>query len=198
MKTLFKKISKSTFLLFEIELSFCRTWNENVKRSENKLEIEQKETIIKKIQIKFKINDKVFLNAKNIIFIKLFKKLNYKYYKLYTINASINIILYQLHFFFIMKNIHNVFHVFFLEFVKNKNNETSSFIWIKNEKRWKIKKVVDKKIRNDKTSYLMRMTRIFAFEQWMNKNKWYKKCSKIIQKFLNMSLTKNDKCIKRR
>jgi hypothetical protein len=33
----------------------------------------------KRAQIEFKINDKVFLNARNIILIKSFKKLNYKY-----------------------------------------------------------------------------------------------------------------------
>jgi hypothetical protein len=48
----------------------------------------------KKVQIEFKINDKVFLNARNIISIKSFKKLNYKYYDLYTINESINKISY--------------------------------------------------------------------------------------------------------
>jgi hypothetical protein len=44
-----------------------------------------------------------------------------------------------------MKDIHNVFHVFFLKFANEKNDETSSFIWIKDEKQWKIKEIVDKK-----------------------------------------------------
>jgi hypothetical protein len=99
----------------------------------------------KKIQIEFKINDKIFLNAQNIIFIKSFKKLNYKYYESYMISALINKISYQFDFSFILKDIHDVFHVSFLKFVKDKNDETSSLIWIKNEKQWKIKKVVDKK-----------------------------------------------------
>jgi hypothetical protein len=33
-----------------------------------------------------------------------------------------------------MKNIHDVFHIFFLKFVNDKNDETSSFIWIEDEK----------------------------------------------------------------
>jgi hypothetical protein len=65
----------------------------------------------KKAQIEFKINDKIFLNAKNIILIRSFKKLNYKYYNLYTINESINKISYKLNFSSIMKDIHDVFHV---------------------------------------------------------------------------------------
>jgi hypothetical protein len=82
----------------------------------------------KKAQIEFKINDKVFLNAKNIILIKSFKKLNYKYYDFYTINESINKISYKFNFSSIMKNIHDVFHVFFSKFANEKNDETSFFI----------------------------------------------------------------------
>jgi hypothetical protein len=118
----------------------------NAKRNYNK----------KKAQIEFKINDKVFLNVKNIISIKSFKKLNYKYYDLYSINESINKISYKLNFSSIMKNIHDVFHVFFLKFANEKNDETSFFIWIKNEKQWKIEKIVDKRIKKNKTSYLIK------------------------------------------
>jgi hypothetical protein len=169
-----------------------------VKRSENKFEIEQKETIIKKIQIEFKIDDKVFLNARNIISIKSFQKLNYKYYESYKINASINKISYRLNFSFIMKNIHDVFHVFFLKFANDKNDETSSLIWIEDEKQWKITKIVDKKIRNDKTSYVMKWLKYSH-----SNNNWVKaddmrNIQKIIQKFLSMSLTKNDRCVKQR
>ncbi len=67
----------------------------------------------KRIQIEFKINDKIILNAKNIILIKSFKKLDYKYYDSYTISESINKISYKLNFSSIMKDIHDVFHVFF-------------------------------------------------------------------------------------
>ncbi len=105
----------------------------------------------KKTQIEFKINDKVFLNARNIISIRSFKKLNYKYYDLYTINESINKISYKLNFSLIMKNIHDVFHVFFLKLANEKDDETSSFIWIKNEKQWKIEEIVDKRIKKKKS-----------------------------------------------
>jgi hypothetical protein len=104
----------------------------------------------KKAQIEFKINDKVFLNAKNIISIKSFKKLNYKYYDFYTINESINKISYKINFSSIMKNIHDVFHVSSLKFANEKNDETSFFIWIKDEKQWKIEEIVDKRIKKIK------------------------------------------------
>jgi hypothetical protein len=77
---------------------------------------------------RFQENNKVFLNVKNIILIKLFKKFNYKYFDFCTINKLINKILYTFNFLLIMKNIHNLFHVFFLKFANNKNEENSLFI----------------------------------------------------------------------
>jgi hypothetical protein len=151
----------------------------------------------KKIQIEFKINDKVFLNAKNIISIKSFKKLNYKYYDLYTINESINKISYKFNFSSIMKNIHDVFHVFLLKLVNEKDDETSFFIWIEEEKQWKIEKIVNKKIKKNRTSYLIKW-----LEYSHSNNEWMKKedmsnVKKTIEKFLKSS-TKNDKCVNQR
>jgi hypothetical protein len=150
----------------------------------------------KKVQIEFKINDKVFLNARNIISIKSFKKLNYKYYDFYTINKSINKISYKLNFSSIMKDIHDVFHVFFLKLANEKNDETSFFIWIKNEKQWKIEEIVDKRIKKNRTSYLVKW-----LEYSHSNNEWMKKedmsnIKKTIKKFLKSS--KNDKCVNRR
>ncbi len=145
-----------------------------------------------------KIKHKVFLNARNIIFIKSFKKLNYKYYESYMINESINKILYKLDLFFTMKDIHNVFHVFFLKLANDKENETSSFIWVEDEKQWKIKKIVDKRTRNDKTSYLIKW-----LEYSHSNNEWIKaqnmsNVQEVIENFSNMSLIKNDKCVNKR
>jgi hypothetical protein len=151
----------------------------------------------KRIQIEFKINDKNFLNAKNIISIRSFKKLNYKYYDLYTINESINKISYKLNFSSIMKNIHDVFHVFLLKFANEKKDQTSFFIWIKNEKQWKIEKIIDKRIKKNKTSYLIKW-----FEYSHSNNEWMKKedmsnVKKTIKKFFKSSI-KNDKCVNQR
>jgi hypothetical protein len=152
----------------------------------------------KRIQIEFKINDKVFLNAKNIISIKSFKKLNYKYYDSYTINESINKISYKLNFSSMMKDIHNVFHVFLLKFANDKNDETSSLIWVEDEKQWKIEKVVDRRVRNNKTSYLIKW-----LEYSHSNNEWVKKkdmsnVKKVIEKFLSKFSTKNDECVNKR
>ncbi len=151
----------------------------------------------KKIQIEFKINDKIFLNARNIISIRSFKKLNYKYYDFYTINESISKISYKLNFSSIMRNIHDVFHVFLLKLANEKDDETSSLIWIKDEKQWKIEEIVDKRVKKNKTSYLVKW-----FEYSHSNNEWVKEenmsnVKKAIEKFLKFS-TKNDKCVNRR
>jgi hypothetical protein len=151
----------------------------------------------KRIQIEFKINDKIFLNARNIISIKSFKKLNYKYYDFYTINESIKKISYKFNLSLIMKNIHDVFHVFLLKLANEKNDETSFFIWVENEKQWKIEKIVDKRIKKNKTNYLIKW-----LEYSHLNNEWIKKenmnnVKKAIKKFLKSS-TKNDKCVNRR
>jgi hypothetical protein len=96
-----------------------------------------------------------------------------------------------------MKNIHDVFHVFLLKLANEKDDETSSFIWIKNEKQWKIEEIIDKKIKKNKTSYLIK-----SLEYSHSNNEWVKKkdmsnVKKTIEKFFKFS-TKNDKCVNRR
>jgi hypothetical protein len=63
----------------------------------------------------YNVDDKMLLNVKNIIFTKSFKKLNYKYYDSYEIIESIEKQVYKLKLLFLLKEIHNVFHVFLLE-----------------------------------------------------------------------------------
>jgi hypothetical protein len=166
-------------------------WKQTLKKAKRNYNM-------KRIQIEFKINDKVFLNARNIISIRSFKKLNYKYYDSYTISESINKILYKLNFSSIMKDIHDVFHVFFLKLANDKNDETSSFIWIEDEKQWKIEEDVDRRIKNNKTSYLIKW-----LEYSHSNNEWVKEknidnVKEIIEKFLSKSSTKNDECVNKR
>jgi hypothetical protein len=130
------------------------------------------------------------LNAKNIISIRSFKKLNYKYYDLYTINELINKISYKFNLSSIMKNIHDVFHVSLLKLANEKNDETSFFIWIENEKQWKIEKIIDKKVKKNRTSYLIKWLEYSHSNiEWMKKEDM-SNVKKTIKKFLKSS-TKN-------
>ncbi len=90
-----------------------------------------------------------------------------------------------------MKNIHNVFHVFLLKLANEKNDETSSLIWIKDEKQWKIEEIVDKRVKKNKTNYLIKW-----LEYSHSNNEWMKKkdmsnVKKTIEKFLKSSTTIN-------
>ncbi len=96
-----------------------------------------------------------------------------------------------------MKDIHDVFHVFLLKFANEKNDETSLFIWVKDEKQWKIEKIVDKKVKKNKTSYLVKWLEYsHSNNEWM-KEKNMSNVKKTIEKFLKSS-TKNDRCVNRR
>jgi hypothetical protein len=96
-----------------------------------------------------------------------------------------------------MKNIHDVFHVSLLELANEKDDETSSLIWVEDEKQWKIEEIVDKRIKKNKTSYLIKW-----LEYSHSNNEWVKEedmsnVKKAIEKFLKSS-TKNDRCVNRR
>jgi hypothetical protein len=190
----------------KIDVSAARDRVVHVSKMRRACEIRWKQTLKKskrnynkkKAQIEFKINDKVFLNARNIISIRSFKKLNYKYYDSYTISESINKISYKLNLSSIMKNIHDVFHVFLLKLANDKNDETSSFIWVEDEKQWKIEKIVDRRVKNSKTSYLIKW-----LEYSHSNNEWVKKedmsnVKEVIEKFLSKSSTKNNECVNKR
>ncbi len=77
-----------------------------------------------------------------------------------------------------MKNIHDVFHVFLLKLENDKNDETSLFLWVENEKQKKIKIIVDKKNQKRQNELFSEVTRVLAFEQRINESKWYEKCLK--------------------
>jgi hypothetical protein len=70
---------------------------------------------LKYISMIYNVDDKMLLNVKNIIFTKSFKKLNYKYYDSYEIIELIKKQVYRLKLSFLLKKIHDVFHVFLLE-----------------------------------------------------------------------------------
>ncbi len=96
-----------------------------------------------------------------------------------------------------MKNIHDVFHVFLLKLANEKNDETSSLIRIEDEKQWKIEEIVDKRIKKNRTSYLIKWLEYsHSNNEWM-KEKNMNNVKKAIKKFLKSS-TKNDRCVNQR
>jgi hypothetical protein len=107
----------------------------------------------------YNVDDKVLLNVKNIIFIKSFKKLNYKYYDSYEIIELIKKQVYKLKLSFLLKEIHNVFHVFLLEshlYNSIKALELFSIIEVDDENQYEINEILNIRIKYEKLQYLIR------------------------------------------
>jgi hypothetical protein len=101
----------------------------------------------------YNVNDKVLLNVKNIIFTRSSKKLNYKYYNSYEIIELIEKQVYKLKLSFLLKEIHNVFHVFLLEshlYNSAKTLEFFSIIEVDDENQYEINEVLDTRIKYEK------------------------------------------------
>jgi hypothetical protein len=101
----------------------------------------------------------VTLNVKNIIFTRSFKKLNYKYYDSYKIIELIEKQVYRLKLSFLLKEIHNVFHVFLLEshlYDLVRALELFSIIEVDDENQYEIDEVLNTRIKYEKLQYLIR------------------------------------------
>ena len=126
----------------------------------------------------------MLLNSKNLISIKLIKKLNYKYYDSFEINKFIKKQLYKLKFFKIFRSMHNVFYVLLLKSFKKQIKKTSKFTIIKNQKHWKIDKIINNKIHYNKLKYLIK------WKNCLNKNDEYlfvqnfKRTKNLMRKFI--------------
>ena len=133
-RTVFVTKTKRMFELKWIQL-FAKT-----KKTYNK----------KRSNVFFKINEMIYLNVKNIKSIRSSKKFDYKYYESYFIFEFVDKMSYCLNFSKIMFEIHDVFHVFLLKSTKKNRNENSSFIELNDEKKWKIKIVMNMKKKRNK------------------------------------------------
>jgi hypothetical protein len=114
---------------------------------------------LKHISMIYNVGDKVLLNVKNIIFTRSFKKLDYKYYDSYEIIEPIEKQAYRLKLSFLLKEIHNVFHVSLLEshlYDSARAPELLSTIEVDDENQYEIDEVLDTRIRYEKLQYLIR------------------------------------------
>jgi hypothetical protein len=118
------------------------------------------------------IENKVYLCVKNIKSTRSSKKLDYKYYESYKINMFVNKQLYCLKLFDNMKKIHNVFHVFLLEFCKDfAEKKQTSFIYVNDEKQWKIKQILNSRKYREKFQYYIKwLNWDDIYYKWLNVN----------------------------
>ncbi len=106
----------------------------------------------------YAIENKIYLCVKNIKSIWASKKIDYKYYKSYKINMFINKQSYRLILSINIKKIHNVFHVFLFKSCKDlAEKKQTSFIYVNDEKQWKIKQILNSRKYREKFQYYIKL-----------------------------------------
>jgi hypothetical protein len=120
----------------------------------------------------YAIEDKMYLCVKNIKSTRSSKKLDYKYYESYKINMFIDKQSYRLKLSINMKKIHNVFHVFLFESCKDlAEKKQKSFIYVNDEKQWKIKQILNSRKYREKFQYYIKwLNWNDIYNEWLNAN----------------------------
>ena len=119
----------------------------------------------------FKVGDKIYLNAKNIRFIRSSKKLNYKYYDLYVIEKLVDKQTYKFKLSQNMSKMHNMFHVFLLKLFKreNRDDDELSSVELDEENQWEVRKVLNSKIHYEKLYYYVTwLSYLDTDNQWLS------------------------------
>ncbi len=145
----------------------------------------------------YKIDDIMFLNFRNIMILRLLKKLNDKMLKLFKILIKIKHV-YQLKLSLTMK-IHLKFASNLLQLnsknsLKEQQNELFDFIMIENEDEWKVKNILNfRHYKQDKwLQYYVNWKKYNVDLHWYNVNESeFKECSKIVNDFHERYLNKS-------
>ena len=131
----------------------------------------------------FNIENKVLLNFRNIKITKSIKKLNYKYYDSFEIELSIWKHTYRFRLFNTFRSIHNVFYVSLLKSHRSDFEEQSSSVLMKEEKHWKIKKILKSRIYYDKLQYFVKELKYFDSDKKWLKDSWLDEIQELIRAF---------------
>ena len=105
----------------------------------------------------FNENEKVFLRSINIRTLHFKKKIDHRQLKSFIVIEKVNSQTYRLKLSKKYDVIYNVFHVSLLKSWYSRGEDSKSqFILVEDEKKWKIKKMFDKRIKKNELQYLMR------------------------------------------
>jgi hypothetical protein len=105
----------------------------------------------------FNVKNKILLNFKNIHTLKLFKKLDHKYYESFEMQDLVEKQTYKFNLSHTFR-IHNVFHVFLLKSFKKRFDEmiTSFLIMINEKKHDEMKLILNNKLYRKRLQYLVK------------------------------------------
>ena len=115
----------------------------------------------------FQIKDKVLLQSINIHTLQSKKKIDHKQLRSFRILNKIDIQAYKLELFERYDAIHSIFHVSLLKFWHSRDeNLKSQIILIEEKEKWKIKKIIDQRIKKEKIKYLVQWVDLSFYENF--------------------------------
>ncbi len=132
----------------------------------------------------FQMKDKVLLWSINIHTLHSKKKIDHRQLKSFRILKKIDIQAYKLELFERYDAIHSIFHVSVLKFWHlSDENSKSQIILVEEEKKWKIKKILDQQIKKEKIEYLVQWADSSFYENFWESMKNLSNAKKIIENY---------------
>ncbi len=132
----------------------------------------------------FQMKDKVLLQSINIHTLWSKKKIDHRQLKSFRILKKINMQAYKLKLFERYNAIHLIFHVSLLKFwhLRDENSKLQ-IILIKEKEKWKIKKILDQRIKKEKIEYLVQWVDLFLYKNFWESMKNLSNAKKIIKNY---------------
>ena len=149
----------------------------------------------------FEPEKKMLLRDVNIRTLRSKKKIDHKQLSLFEIVKKIDTQAYEFDLFKQYESIHSVFHVFLLElwYSRDDANSKPQPILVKDEKKWEISQMLDKRIRKSQSEYLIAWVDSSPYENSWKSMKHLENAKDAIAKFENArELRKPERTAKRR
>ncbi len=179
-----KALKKKTFLttkwaewLRSIREHLMRLWKQVAKQQAKYYNAHHK---VASVQMK----DKVLLQSINIHTLRSKKKIDHRQLKSFRILKKIDMQAYKLELSEKYDAIHSIFHVSLLKFWHSRDeNSKSQIILIEEKEEWKIKKILDQRIKKEKIEYLVQWADLSFYENFWKSMKNLSNAKKIIENY---------------
>ena len=179
-----KLIKKKTFLIIKrtewlrnSRKYLRKLWKKIAKKQKLSYDAHHKSVVFNK-------DKKIFLQNINIRTLRFKKKIDHRQLKFFIVIEKVNSQTYRLKLSKKYDVIYNVFHVSLLKsWYSRGENSKSQFIFVEDEKKWKMKKVFDKRIKKNELQYLMRWIDAVSWKNFWKFQKYLRNAKNAIEKF---------------
>ncbi len=132
----------------------------------------------------FQMRDKVLLRSINIHTLRSKKKIDHRQLRLFRILKKIDMQAYKLELSERYDAIYLIFHVSLLKFWHSRDeNSKLQIIFIEEKEKWKIKKILDQRIKKEKIEYLVQWADSSLYENFWKSMKNLSNAKKIIENY---------------